>query len=140
MRGHDAGSGFAMVTVRKKFALSGFVYFCVMLGISSALEGNGQAPTFSAAVSHYPFIESENVYLSMLAGKPCQYLFDMEEGCEISRRFKLKSFLFNYIIGNYISIPNVSFNFFRISFLCCTVICMDTALVIYRRTHYPVLS
>lgn len=105
-----------MVTVRKKFALSGFVYFCVMLGISSALEGNGQAPTFSAAVSHYPFIESENVYLSMLAGKPFQYLFDMEEGCEMARRFKLKSFLFNFIIGNYISIPNVSFNFFSDKF------------------------
>ncbi len=101
-----------MVVVRKKFALSGFVYFCVMLGISSALEGNGQAPTFLAAVSHYPFIESENVYLSMLAEKPIQYLFDMEEGCETARRFKLKNFLFNFIIGNDISIPNISFKFF----------------------------
>lgn len=101
-----------MVAVRKKFALSGFAYFCVMLGISSALEGSGQAPTFLAAVSHYPFIESENVYLSMFVGKPIRYLFDMEEGCEMARRFKLKSFLFNFIIGNDISIPNIYFNFF----------------------------
>lgn len=100
------------VTVRERFALSGFEYFCVMLGISSALEGNGQSPAFSAAVSHYPFVESENVYLTMLDGKPFQYLLDMEEGSGISRRFKLKSFLFNFIIGNDVSIPKISFNVF----------------------------
>lgn len=100
------------VLVRERFALSGFEYFCVMLGISSALEGNGEAPTFSAAIAHYPFIESENVYLTMLAGKPFQYLFDMEEGCGIARRFKLKSFLFNFIIGNDVSVPNIFFNVF----------------------------
>lgn len=98
--------------VRERFALSGFEYFCVMLGISYALEGNGQFPTFSAAVSHYPFVESENVYLTMLDGKPFQYLFDMEEGIGISRRFKIKSFLFNFIIGNDVLIPNISFNAF----------------------------
>ncbi len=100
------------VLVRERFALSGFEYFCVMLGISSALEGNGQFPTFSEAVSHYPFAESENVYLTMLDGKPFQYLLDMEEGSGISRRFKLKSFLFNFIIGNDVSIPNIYFNVF----------------------------
>lgn len=98
--------------VRERFSLSGFEYFCVMLGISSALEGNGQSPAFSAAVSHYPFVESENVYLTMLAGKPLQYLLDMEEGSGISRRFRLKCFLFNFIIGNDVSIPNSSFNVF----------------------------
>lgn len=100
------------VLVRERFALSGFEYFCVMLGISSALEGNGQAPTFSEAVSHYPFVESENVYLTMLDGKPFQYLLDIEEGIGVSRRFKIKSFLFNFIIGNDVSIPNISFNVF----------------------------
>ena len=101
------------VIVREKFALSGFEYFCVMLGISSALEGNGQAPTFSAAISHYPFIESENVYLSMLEGGPLQYLLDVEEGCGIARRFKLKGFLFNFIFGNDVSVPNIFFNIFQ---------------------------
>lgn len=100
------------VLVREKFALSGFEYFCILLGISSALEGNGQAPTFSAAISHYPFIESENVYLSMLDGKPLQYLLEVEEGCGIARRFKLKGFLFNFIVGNDVSIPNMFFNIF----------------------------
>ncbi|MBD5128342.1 MAG: ATP-binding protein [Ruminococcaceae bacterium] len=100
------------VLVRERFALSGFEYFCVMLGISAALEGNGQAPSFSEAVLHYPFVESENVYLTMLDGKPFQYLLDIEEGSGIARRFKLKSFLFNFIIGNDVSIPNISFNVF----------------------------
>lgn len=104
------------VLVREKFALSGFEYFCVMLSISSALEGNGQSPTFSEAISHYPFIESENLYLSMLAGKPLQYLLDVEEGCGIARRFKLKGFLFNFIVGNAVSIPNISFNIFSNKF------------------------
>ncbi|MCH5195967.1 MAG: ATP-binding protein [Oscillospiraceae bacterium] len=99
-----------LVVVRERFMLSGFEYFCIMLGISSALEGNGAAPTFSEAISHYPFIESENVYLTMLAEKPFQYLLDMEEGCGIERRFKLKSFIFNFIIGNDVSIPNITFN------------------------------
>lgn len=106
--------------VRERFALSGFEYFCVMLGISAALEGNGQAPTFSAAVSHYPFIECENVYLSMLAGKPLQYLLDVEENCGIAARFKLKGFLFNFIIGNDISVPNTFFN-----------ICSDKLPILY---------
>lgn len=97
---------------RERFALSGFEYFCVMLGISYALEGNGEFPTFSAAVSHYPFVESENVYLTILGGKPLQYLLDMEEGVGISRRFKIKSFLFNFIIGNDILIPNIPFKAF----------------------------
>lgn len=101
-----------IVLVRERFALSGFEYFCVMIGISSALEGNGEFPTFSEAVLHYPFVESENVYLTMLDGKPFQYLLDMEEGSGIARRFKLKSFLFNFIIGNDVSIPNISFNVF----------------------------
>lgn len=100
------------VLVRERFSLSGFEYFCVMLGISAALEGNGQFPTFSAAVSHYPFIESENVYLSMPAGKPLQYLLDMEEGCGIARRFTLKSFVFDFMIGNIVSTPNIFFNIF----------------------------
>lgn len=100
------------VLVRERFALSGFEYFCVMLGISSALEGNGQFPTFLEAVSHYPFAESENVYLTMLDGKPFQYLLDMEEGIGISRRFKIKSFLFNFIIENDVFISNVFFNVF----------------------------
>lgn len=99
--------------VRKQFALSGFEYFCVMLGISSALEGNGQAPAFSAAISHYPFIESENVYFTMPAGKPFQYLFDIEEGCGVARRFMLKGFIFDFIIGNDVSIPNMTFNVYR---------------------------
>lgn len=105
-----------MALVRERFALSGFEYFCVMTGISSALEGNGDSPTLSAAVSHYPFIESENVYLSMLAGKPIQYLLDVEEGCGIARRFKLKGFLFNFIVGNDVSIPNIFFNVFSDKF------------------------
>ncbi|MDE6031330.1 MAG: ATP-binding protein, partial [Oscillospiraceae bacterium] len=108
----SSGTVLPMILVRERFALSGFEYFCAMLGISSAMEGNGEAPTFSAAIAHYPFVESENVYLTMLAGKPFQYLFDMEEDCGIARRFKLKSFLFNFIIGNDVSIPNISFNVF----------------------------
>lgn len=98
------------VLVRGRFALSGFEYFCVMLGISYALEGCGQAPAFSDAISHYPFIESENVYPAMLGGKPLQYLLDAEEGCEIARHFKLKSFVFNFIIGYNVSFPNMIFN------------------------------
>lgn len=98
------------VIIREKFALSGFEYFCVLLGIASALEGNGESPTFADAVLHYPYIENENVYSTMLAGKPFQYLFDMEEGSGISRRFKLKSFMLDFIIGNRVSIPNVLFN------------------------------
>ena len=98
------------VIIREKFALSGFEYFCVMVAVTAALEGNGQTPTFSDSILHYPFIESENVYLTMLSGKPFQYLFDMEDGCGVSRHFKLKSFIFNFIIGNYVLIPNVFFN------------------------------
>lgn len=98
------------VLVRERFALSGFGYFCVMLALASELEGNGQAPSFSEAVSHYPFADGENVYLTMLDGTPLQYLLDMEEGCGIARRFKLKGFLFNFIVGNRASIPNISFN------------------------------
>ncbi|MCH5204676.1 MAG: ATP-binding protein [Oscillospiraceae bacterium] len=98
------------VIVRERFKLSGFEYFCVMIGTSLALEGNGESPTFFDAISHYPFVDSENVYLTMLIGKPFQYLFDIEEGCGISRRFKLKSFIFNFIIGNDVSIPNISFS------------------------------
>ena len=98
------------VIIREKFALSGFEYFCVMVAIAAALEGNGQIPTFSDSISHYPFIESENVYLTMLSGKPFQYLFDMDKDSGTSRHFKLKSFIFNFIIGNYVSLPNVFFN------------------------------
>lgn len=98
--------------VREKFALSGFEYFCVMLGISYALEGSGQAPTFAEAISHYPFIESENVYLSLLAGRAIKFLLDVEEGGGIARKFQLKSFLFNYIIGNDAADPDVFFNIF----------------------------
>lgn len=103
------------VIVREKFALSGFEYFCIMLGISYALEGSGQAPEFAAAISRYPFAESENVYLSLLAGGPLQYLLDMEEGCGIARKFRLKSFLFNFIIGNAVH-PNIYFNFYSDKF------------------------
>ena len=112
------------VLIREKFALSGFEYFCVMLGVASALEGNGESPTFADAVSHYPFIESENVYQTMLAGKPFQYLFNMDEFSGISRHFKLKSFIFNLIIGNYVSIPNVLFN-----------VCTDTFPLLYSDLH-----
>ena len=112
------------VLIREKFALSDFEYFCVMLGIASALERNGQSPTFSDAISHYPFIKNENVYLTMLAGKPFQYLFDMEDGSGIARHFKLKSFIFNFIIGNCVSVPNVFFN-----------ICPDELPLLYRDLH-----
>lgn len=104
------------VIVRERFSLSGFEYFCIMLGISAALEGNGQALSFSEAVSHYPFVKSENVYLTMLTGKPLQYLLDIEDGIGISRRFKLKSFVLDYIMGNVISIQNISFNDFPDSY------------------------
>ncbi len=98
------------VLVRERFELSGFEYFCLLIGISAALEGSGQFPTFSEAISRYPFTDSENVYLSMLAERPLHYLFDIENGCGISRRFNLKSFILDFIIGNDFSNPNISFN------------------------------
>lgn len=49
----------------------------------------------------------------MLEGRPLQYLLDVEEGCGIARRFKLKGFLFNFIFGNDVSVPNIFFNIFQ---------------------------
>ncbi len=112
----SAGTFLPTVLVRERFELSGFEYFCLMVGISSALEGNGQFPTFLDAVSHYPFAESENVYLAMLSERPFQYIFDIEDGCGISRRFNLKKIIFNFLLGNDVSIPGVSFNVFSDEF------------------------
>ena len=109
------------VLIREKFALSDFEYFCVMLGIASALEWNGRSPTFWDAISHYPFTEKEDAYLTMLDGKPLRYLFDIEDSSGIAQRFKLKSFIFDFIIGNRASMPNVFFK-----------ICPDELPLLYR--------
>jgi len=96
-----------VVLIRKRFGLTGFEYFCVLIGILFALEGNGKSPSFSMAISRYPFAESENVYSALISGAPLRFLLETEEGCGISSCFRLKGFVFDFIIGNVVSVRNV---------------------------------
>ncbi len=96
-----------VVLIRERFGLTGFEYFCVLIGILFALEGDGKSPSFAQAVSRYPFAESENVYSALLSGAPLGFLLDREEGCGISSCFRLKSFVFDFIIGNVVSARNI---------------------------------
>ncbi len=96
-----------VVLIRERFGLSGFEYFCVLVGILFALEGDGKSPSFAQAVSRYPFAESENVYSALISGAPLGLLLETEEGCGISRCFRLKSFVFDFIIGNVVSSRNI---------------------------------
>ncbi len=96
-----------VVLIRERFGLTGFEYFCVLVGVLFALEGDGKSPSFAQAVSRYPFAESENVYSTLLSGAPLGFLLDTEEGCGISRCFRLKSFVFDFIIGNVVSVRNI---------------------------------
>lgn len=96
-----------VVLIRERFGLTGFEYFCVLVGILFALEGDGKSPSFAQAVSRYPFTDSENVYSALLSGAPLGSLLDTEEGCGISRCFRLKSFVFDFIIGNVVSTRNI---------------------------------
>ncbi len=96
-----------VVLIRERFGLTGFEYFCVLVGILFALEGDGKSPSFAQAVSRYPFAESENVYSALISGAPLGFLLDKEEGCGISPCFRLKSFVFDFIIGNVVSARNI---------------------------------
>ncbi len=96
-----------VVLIRKRFGLTGFEYFCVLIGILFALEGDGKSPSFAQAVSRYPFVESENVYSALISGAPLGFLLDTEEGCGISSCFRLKGFVFDFIIGNVVSARNI---------------------------------
>ncbi len=96
-----------VVLIRKRFELTGFEYFCVLVGILFALEGDGKSPSFAQAVSRYPFAESENVYSALISGAPLGLLLETEEGCGISPCFRLKSFVFDFIIGNVVSVRNI---------------------------------
>ncbi len=96
-----------VVLIRKRFGLTGFEYFCVLIGILFALEGDGKAPSFSMAISRYPFAESENVYSALISGAPLGFLLDTEEICGISSCFRLKGFVFDFIIGKVVSVRNV---------------------------------
>ena len=99
-----------VVLIRKRFGLSGFEYFCVLIGILFALEGDGKSPSFGVAILHYPFADSENVYSSLISGAPLGFLLEKEEGCGISSCFRLKGFVFDFIIGNVVSVRNVFWN------------------------------
>ncbi len=99
-----------LVLIRKRFALSGFEYFCLMLGVLSALEGNGNPPKLSEAISRYPFIGSENVYLCPLRGKPLQYLLEKDDACGIARSIRLKEFIYQFILEGEISDPEFFFS------------------------------
>lgn len=96
-----------VVLIRKRFGLTGFEYFCVLIGILFALEGDGKSPSFALAISRYPFAEGENVYSALLSGAALGFLLETEEGCGISSCFRLKSFVFDFIIGNIVSVRNV---------------------------------
>lgn len=89
-----------MVLIRKGFALSGFEYFCVMLGVSSAMEGNGAPVKFSDAILHYPFVGSENVYLCLLADNPLRFLLETEEGCGVVRCFRIREYVYHFVISS----------------------------------------
>lgn len=96
-----------VVFIRKRFGLTGFEYFCLLIGILFALEGDGKAPSFAQAISRYPFAADENVYSALISGAPLGFLLETEEGCGISSCFRLKGFVFDFIIGNIISVRNV---------------------------------
>lgn len=104
---NTSGVELPVVLIRERFRLTGFEYFCVLVGILFALEGDGKSPSFAAAVSHYPFSDSENVYSALISGAPLGFLLETEEGCGISPCFRLKSFVFDFIIGNVVSVRNV---------------------------------
>ncbi len=95
------------VLIRKRFGLTGFEYFCVLIGILFALEGDGKSPSFSQAISRYPFAETENVYSALISGASLGFLLETEEGCGVSSCFRLKGFVFDFIIGNVVSVRNV---------------------------------
>lgn len=99
-----------VVLIRKRFGLSGFEYFCVLVGILFALQGDGKSPSFAVAISQYPFADSENAYLALISGAPLGFLLETEEGCGISSCFRLKEFVFDFIIGNAVSVRNVFWN------------------------------
>ncbi len=96
-----------VVLIRERFGLTGFEYFCVLVGILFALEGDGKSPSFALAVSRYPFAETENVYSALISGAPLGFLLETEEGCGISSCFRLKHFVFDFIIGNVVSVRNI---------------------------------
>ncbi len=97
----------SVVLIRKRFGLTGFEYFCVLIGILFALEGDVKSPSFAQAISRYPFVESENVYSTLISGAPLRFLLETEEDCGISSCFRLKGFVFDFIIGNVVSMRNV---------------------------------
>ncbi len=96
-----------VVLIRKRFGLTGFEYFCVLIGILFALEGDGKSPSFAQAISRYPFADSENVYPALISGAPLGALLETEDGCGISSCFRLKDLVFDFIIGNVVSVRNI---------------------------------
>lgn len=99
-----------MVLIRKRFGLSGFEYMCLMLALASALEGSGNQPTFSEAAKHYPFFQNEEIFSSIVDGRPLTYLLDSDKSCGLSSHFKIKNIVLNFIIESELSAPGIYLN------------------------------
>ncbi len=108
----STGNSLPLLVIKERFQLSGFDYMCVMVAVVAEFEGDGKmTPSFALAARYYPFFNADEVYAAADDNSPLRYLLTIESDGGMSRRFRLKSTVYTYLIAKLPIIANIKYDF-----------------------------